>query len=197
MPCQTPCSTIVGGKPCDCGGGGGGDLTGITSSDASIDIQDPGGPVPDLQIRRRFGAKALGPAPMGNLPIATWIQVPLPINAPANHMGQVGNTLVIAEAATYLVGWGAAFEYIKDANSTVIRMTMTIGGDPSAAGVPILGTGAIFDITSASRVATLARTSLLTLAPLQVLGLWVFIDTGLAPMPATALDFDMFASQSA
>jgi hypothetical protein len=32
--------------------GTGGDLTGLTSADASIDIQDPGGPVPDLSIRR-------------------------------------------------------------------------------------------------------------------------------------------------
>ncbi len=174
-----------------------GDVTGLTSADASIDIQDPGGPVPDLSIRRRYGAKALGPGSMGNLPIATWIQVPMPINAPANNMGQVGNTLVILEASTYLVGWGAAFDYIKDAGSTVLRFTMTIGGDPSAAGVPILGTGGIHDLTSASRVATLSRTSLLTLSPAQVLGLWVFIDTGLAPMPATSLDFDMFASQSA
>jgi hypothetical protein len=176
---------------------GGGDVTGLTSSDASIDIQDPGGPVPDLQIRRRFGAKALGPGSMGNLPIATWIQVPLPINAPANHMGQVGDTLVVLEAAAYLVGWGGAFDYIKDAGMTVLRLTMTIGGDPSGAGVPIIGTAGIHDLTSASRVGTLSRTSLLNLNPGAVLGLWAFIDTGLAPMPATSIDFDMFASQSA
>jgi hypothetical protein len=174
-----------------------GDVTGLTSADASIDIQDPGGPVPDLSVRRRYGAKALGPGSMGNLPIATWIQVPLPINAPANNVAQVGNTLVILEAAAYLVGWGGAFDYIKDAGSTVLRAAMTIGGDPSGAGVPIVGTLAIHDLTSASRVATLSRTSLLDLSPAQVIGLWVFIDTGIAPMPATSIDFDMFVSQSA
>lgn len=174
-----------------------GDLTGLTSADASIDIQDPGGPVPDLSIRRRYGAKALGTGPMGNLPIGTWFQVPLPINAPANLVGQVGNTLVILEAGAYLVGWGAAFSYIRDAASTVGRFTMTIGGDPSGGGTPIVGTAGIIDMTSLSRVATVARTSLLNLSPAQVIGLWAIVDTGLGPLPAESIDFDMFVSQSA
>jgi hypothetical protein len=132
---------------------------------------------------------------MGNLPIGTWFQVPLPINAPANNVGQVGNTLVILEAGAYLVGWGGAFDYISDAASTTMRLTMTIGGDPSGAGVPIIGTQGILDMTSASRVATIARTSLLDLSPAQVIGLWVIQDTGLGPMPANSIDFDMFVSQ--
>jgi hypothetical protein len=171
-----------------------GDLTGLTSADGSILIQDPGGPVPDLQVRRKFGAMALGPGAMGPLAIATWIQIPLPINAPAERVGQVANTLVIlpGEGDTYLMGYGVAFDYVNALGLSVIRFAMTLGGSPAAAGVIIAGTRAIVGLDGTERVATVSRTSLLTLSPGQFMGLWLFVDTGAAPMDATSLDVDMW-----
>lgn len=171
-----------------------GDLTGLTSADGSILIQDPGGPVPDLSERRIYGAMALGPGAMGPVPIATWVQVPFPINAPASRVGQIASNLVIqaGEANTYLMGYGVAFDYVNDPGLSVIRFTMTLGGSPAAAGVPILGTGAIVGLDGTERVATVSRTSLLTLAPAQFMGLWMFVDTGAVPFDATSLDADIW-----
>jgi hypothetical protein len=44
----TPCSTIVDGKPCGSGGGGGVSL--VTSTDGSVVITNPAGPIVDLAV---------------------------------------------------------------------------------------------------------------------------------------------------
>ena len=168
-----------------------GDLTGLTSADGSIDIANPGGPVPDLSVRRAYGACFLGPGAMGGVPIATWFQVPFPTTGPTDNVAHVGSDLVPAVSADYVVGFGLAAEYIPDPGSSVLRVGMTLNGAPDAGGTLIEGTESIFQLLFSGRVLTLSRSTIWTIAAGDNVQTWIFVDTGNGPLDATSINIAM------
>lgn len=192
MPCQTPCSTIVGGKPCDCGGGGGGgDLTGITSADGSIAIVDATGPVPDLSVRRAYGECFLGIGAMGNLPEGVWFQAPLPTAGPLNNVAHVaGADLVPAASADYVLHWGMAATYIADPANATLSVILTLNGQPGGGGTLIDGTEALWELNPSKRVLTMARTAIFPIAAGDAVGMWILLSAGPA-MAADSINLNM------